>query len=208
MSIQTTFGLSQPVRAYCWEAERRQDQATLSAAAFRSLAIEGELAVYVIDSRPTDVLDWVVEWAPVIELHHYVWDGTPPTSVELVGRNAIHAGLVETAVRSRGTLKDIPSQSMCAVSVDGELVGEEPLAALNAGQGFPGGPVGTFSWLAEQLKAVEATQPEDWQRLQQPDSVVITSSPAGLYPVAAGDEVLVSCCGMEVGCTVVAAAKL
>eukprot|EP01045_Picozoa_sp_COSAG04_P043054 COSAG04_NODE_13918_length_587_cov_0.846311_1_plen_103_part_10 len=34
-SIQTQFGLDQPVRAYLWEGERREDGAALPAAAFR-----------------------------------------------------------------------------------------------------------------------------------------------------------------------------
>ena len=29
------------------------------------------------DASAADALDWEVEWAPVIELHHYVWDGDP-----------------------------------------------------------------------------------------------------------------------------------
>ena len=90
-SIQTQFGLSQPVRAYLWEGERREDGAALPAAAFRNLAIEGELGVWVVDSSAASVLDWEVEWGPVVELHHYVWDGDPPSSVELVSRNAIQA---------------------------------------------------------------------------------------------------------------------
>ena len=90
-SIQTQFGLNQPVRAYLWEGERREDGAALPAAAFRNLAIEGELGVWVVDSSAASVLDWEVEWGPVVELHHYVWDGDPPSSVELVARNAIQA---------------------------------------------------------------------------------------------------------------------
>ena len=198
-TIQATFGLSQPVRAYLWKDEQFDSHAALPASKFRSLGIEGELGVYIVDSTPASVQDWVVEWTPVIELHHYVWDGTPPTSVELVSRNAIHAGVVAAAnSRRRGLLKDIPAESICEVCVNGSTLGAEPLAELNAGESFINGPVGTFSWLAEQLGGSE-----DWGTLTQAGSLVITSSPAGLYPVVSGDHVLVRCCGMEVSCTVV-----
>ena len=60
-----------------------------------------------------------------------------------------------TGARTRGRLRDIPADSLCTVRVNGEVLGSEPLSALNAGEGFPSGPVGTFSWLAEQLQAPE-----------------------------------------------------
>lgn len=209
-TIQTTFGLSQPVHAYLWESERHPHQATLDAASYRELGIEGELGVYIIDSTPADVLDWAIEWGAVVELHHYVWDGSPPTPVELVSRNAIHAGVVESPAgqRQRGTLRDIHAESLCTVCVNGDIVDEEPLSSLNAGEGFPGGPLGTFTWLVEELKAAEANRPEDWARLKQPGAFVITSSPTGLYPVSPGDEVAISCCGTDVACTIAASPKL
>ncbi len=203
-AIQSTFGLSQPVRAYLWQSEQWEDRSALPASDYRSLAIEGELGVYIVDSTSANVQEWVVEWTPVIELHHYTWDGNPPSSVELVSRNAIHGGVVAAAnSRRRGLLKDIPAETSCEVCVNGETVGAELLAELNAGEGFPDGPVGTFSWLAEQLGG----HSEDWETLTQDGSLVITSSPAGLYPVVPGDHVLVRCCGMEVSCTVVDGVK-
>ena len=60
-----------------------------------------------------------------------------------------------------------------------------------------------FGGLAEQLGG----HSEDWETLTQDGSLVITSSPAGLYPVVPGDHVLVRCCGMEVSCTVVDGVK-
>ena len=199
-TIQSMFGLSQPVRAYLWKSEQWQNHGAVPASKFRNLAIEGELGVYIVDSTPADVHEWVVEWTPVIELHHYTWDGIPPSSVELVSRNAIHGGVVAaSSLRRRGLLKEILAESTCEVCVNGKTLGAELLAELNAGEDFPNGPVGTFSWLAEQL----AVHSEDWEVLIQDGSLVITSSPAGLYPVVPGDRVLVRCCGMEVSCTIV-----
>ena len=63
------------MRGYIWEGERRVSGASVDWAAFRNLAIEGEVAVYIVDSSPPDIQDWVVDWAPVIELHHFVFDG-------------------------------------------------------------------------------------------------------------------------------------
>jgi hypothetical protein len=70
-------------------------------------------------------------------------------------------------------------------------VGAEPLSELRAGDDLPAGPQGTFGWLARQLEQGGAASAEDAARLRVRDTVVITSSPAGLYPVAPGDRVTV-----------------
>ena len=42
--------------------------------------------------------------------------------------------------------------------------------------------------------------PEEVQLLQTPGVVILASSPCSLYHVEPGDEVLVTCVGMEVKC--------
>ena len=70
-----------------------------------------------------------------------------PSPIELVCRNAIHAGIVELAPEQRrrivlGSL--LADKVRVDVSIDGERVGEATLAEL------PGGPQGTVRWLAQQ----------------------------------------------------------
>lgn len=210
-AVQEAFGVSQPVRGYIWQGERKNSGVELSYARYRKPAVEGEVAVYVVDSSAPDTLDWVVEWAPVIEMHHFIWDNpTGGTANEIVCRNAIHCGIVETATegRPRGLLRDLPADAVCTVQVNGEVVGAQPLTEL------PGGPQGTVSWLRRQLEAaatsiaqgsnkdevVTAQAAEEARLLQKPGMVILASSPCSLYYVKPGDDVLVKCVGMEVRC--------
>ena len=153
--------------------------------------------MYVVDSSAAEVLDWAVEWAPVIELHHYVFDSPGgATSVELIARNAINCGIVEApaAARGRGTLREVPIDAVCTVKVGGKVVGAQPLSVL------PGGPGGTVSWLKGELEA--QARVGDAAIMRRPGAVLLTSSPAGLYPVAPGMGVEVVCVGGRVCCTV------
>ncbi len=207
-AVQKAFGVSQPVRGYIWEGERSRSGAELSHQRYRKPAVEGELAVYVVDSSAPDTLDWVVEWAPVIEMHHFLWDNPKGgTANEIVCRNAIHCGIVEaeTDGRPRGLLRNLPVDALCTVRVNGEVVGEQPLTEL------PGGPQGTVSWLREQLEAAASTAPDDNETattqaaeevllMQRSGTVILASSPCSLYFVQPSDEVLVTCVGMEVRC--------
>ena len=198
------------MRGYIWRGERSPCGATLTASAYRRPAVEGECAVYVVDSSPPDVLDWIVEWAPVIEMHHFIFDRgggeAPPaggSATEIICRNAIHAGIVEaepSADRPRGRLRDLPAEAVCTVSVNGEVVGAQPLTEL------PGGPQGTVSWLRQRLDEAAAVGGEGSQGaaeadlLRAPGTIILASSPCSLYTVKAGDEVLVTCVGAEVRC--------
>eukprot|EP01043_Picozoa_sp_COSAG02_P073201 COSAG02_NODE_14130_length_1307_cov_0.874172_1_plen_281_part_00 len=208
-AVQKAFGVSQPVRGYIWEGERSHSGAELSHTRYRKPAVEGELAVYVVDSSAPDRLDWVVEWAPVIEMHHFLWDNpTGGTANEIVCRNAIHCGVIEAATegRPRGLLRDLPADAVCTVQVNGEVVGAQPLTEL------PGGPQGTVSWLRQQLAAAASTArgnddegatvqaAEEELLMQKAGAVILASSPCSLYFVQPGDEVLVTCVGMEVRC--------
>lgn len=214
-AVQKAFGVSQPVRGYIWQGQRSQSGAELSHAMYRKPAVEGEVAVYVVDSSAPDVLDWVVEWAPVIEMHHFLWDNPAGgTANEIVCRNAIHCGIVEAATegRPRGLLRNLPA-AVCTVHVNGEVVGAQPLTEL------PGGPQGTVRWLCEQLEAAAASAAavgggggeaiaqqaaEEAQFVRASGTVILASSPCSLYFVKPGDEVLVTCVGMEVRCVMVA----
>jgi hypothetical protein len=175
-----------------------------------------------------------------------VFDGDPRTSVELVCRNAIHAGTVELApdLRRHGRLQDIDLRAHVSITIqhvasgdvgggggsddgDGAAAGAAAAAGGSGGGSgggcggsgdgggdaslkeeahysaalceIPDGPLGTTSWLAREL----STKPNDGVLLRRRGTVVLTSSPAGLYPVRAGDVITVSWCGMTVAASVV-----
>ena len=100
-------------------------------------------------------------------------------------RNAIHAGIVELPSEGREKLRFgdlVGGDVRLSVRIDGVLAGDATLAEL------PGGPQGTVGWLQSHL-----TQPADRTLLRSPGTVLLTGSPAGLYPVGAGSEVRVEC---------------
>eukprot|EP00035_Acanthoeca_spectabilis_P018244 m.385046 g.385046 ORF g.385046 m.385046 type:complete len:418 (+) comp16737_c2_seq7:3335-4588(+) len=191
-AIQSQFGLQEAVRGYIWAEERHPSGTTISTGRFRNLAIEGEIAVY-IEEAVGPVEEWVVLWAPVIELHHFKFDRLPPSSAELISRNAIHGGTVEVGPgsRARGKLSNIDIDETLTITITGETtsVYQTTLREL------PGGPAGTVSWLAAQGQFQDT---HDEQLLRSPNTIILTSSPAGLYPVKAGDTVTVSWGSMQV----------
>lgn len=62
--IQQKLGISHPVRGYLWKSQQHGDQARLPLGSFRSLAIEGELAVTVLTTHgPVDQWQvWLQLW--------------------------------------------------------------------------------------------------------------------------------------------------
>ena len=91
-AIRQKLGINEAVHGDLWDREQLPDGSKLLAGSYRSLGIEGELCVHLVDtSGPVE--NWVVDYEPVIELHHYCFDGIPQErAYELVSRNCIHAG--------------------------------------------------------------------------------------------------------------------
>jgi len=123
---QESNGLSHPVYGRLWSSEQYVSGVTLATSEFANAAIEGELAISLCkDVEPHDASISVIAAAvervfTVIELHNLVLHGGYPTGAELIGNNAIHAGVVCSA----GTRP--PKASACtdlSVALDGRTVG-------------------------------------------------------------------------------------
>ena len=123
---QESNGLSHPVYGRLWSSEQYVSGVTLATSEFANVAIEGELAISLCkDVWPHDASISVIAAAvervfTVIELHNLVLHGGYPAGAELIGNNAIHAGVV----RSAGTRP--PQASTCtdlSVALDGRTVG-------------------------------------------------------------------------------------
>ena len=122
---QESNGLSHPVYGRLWSSEQYVSEVTLATSEFANVAIEGELAISLCKNvEPSDASIPAIAAAvdrvfPVIELHNLVLHGERPTGAELIGNNAIHAGVV----RSAGTRP--PRASACtdlSVVLDGRTV--------------------------------------------------------------------------------------
>ena len=191
--MQAQLGLDRPVFGHVFETECHTSGVVLNPGDFDSLAVEGELAVRIARNIPT--ANWlrshkdeaISSGFAVIELHNYVFRNTPHTAQELIGNNAIHAGVIlppsELPLSSPSALAD----SRIRVSKNGASFG------IADGRALPDGPFGSVVLLAEHLAGFGLTL--------RRGQIVLTGSLLPLYRVSGGDQIEVSCdtCGTVVG---------
>lgn len=137
--MQNQLGLDRPVFGHVFATEVHAPDAVLDPGGFAGLAIEGELAVRIgkdvpdanwIGQHPAEV---IFSAFPVIELHNYIFRNDPHTAQELIGNNAIHAGVVmpcmEPPLTDPALVQDIP----ITVSINGAVLGTSSGRALSGG---------------------------------------------------------------------------
>ncbi len=178
-SVQSQLGLDRPVFGHVFHPELRRSGAVLDCREFDGLAIEGEFAVRLAEDVPD--AEWlrihserVIATAfAVIELHNYVFRYPIHTAQELIGNNALHAGVVlpflEPEVCDSGILLDQPI-SVCRNS---QVLGTA------TGRALKGGPLGSVLWLANHLS--------HFGHHLRRGQIILTGSPLPLYRVARGD---------------------
>ena len=187
--IQVQLELDRPVFGYVFGSEIYNSGVLLDPNEFDGLAIEGELAVRIAADIPD--AEWVRNHPDelisagfaVIELHNYVFRNARHTAQELIGNNAIHAGVV--LPMTEPALND-PSE-LVNTSLQVFLNGT-PLATATGGM-LPGGPFGSLVRLAEHLQVCGRT-------LRRND-LVLTGSPLPLYRVSGGARIEVICSRSE-----------
>lgn len=190
------MGLSESVHGYLWGSEAYRNGAEVD---HRRLGIEGELAVRLTSIDGDDIAGWEVEYEPIIELHAIGMDGPAEDDngrrgLELIGTNCVHKGVVHCGETKRARLGDVPLDARMAVQVGGQQKESVTLAELEV-DGIPG-PVGTIGWLLRTLKMEGHGEDE----LIKKGTVLICSTPGGLYPVPPGTEVRVDFEGMTTTC--------
>lgn len=184
-TMQNQLGLDRPVFGHVWQSELHASGSTLHAKRFDGLAIEGEFAVRLADDVPS--AQWLrrnpqvlAAGFVVIELHNYVFHGSPERrAAELIANNAIHAGVVLPVEET--PLENVEALSSATVRVlrNGGLLGEA------AGSELEGGPMASVVSLAEHL--------ETYGRRLRCGQIVLTGSPLPLWRVAVGDIIEVQC---------------
>ena len=192
-AIRAALGISDSVFGRLWAAEQCANGIQLSAGHFRGLAIEGEIGLTIISTEGPPAA-WVVDYMPVIELHHGVFDCHKDVrAAELIAKNAIHAGVVRADRSVRCALADIPLDLPIVVTVDG-VVREQPVLR-NLQLGTHLGPHGTVTWLTQRLRD------GDYGQLSV-GSFVLAATPGTLIPVEEHADVRVQFGELEVVCTV------
>ena len=196
-TVRATLGIKESVHGYLWRHEQMKSGAVLSESRFRRLGIEGELCVRLISTQGP-VAEWLVDYEPIIELHHFVFDGPPETrAYELIARNALHCGVVHASGRRRCRLGDIPLDRPIVVTIDGHVVEAPVLRDLEL-VGLRG-PVATITWLIERLRAEQ-----NGEQLK-PGNFILTATPGNVIPLEAGSRLDVDFMGLRASCAVVAA---
>lgn len=190
------MGLSESVHGYLWASEAFASGAEVDP---RRLGIEGELAVTLLSTEGDDVAGWEVAYEPIIELHAIGMDGPAEDDngrrgLELIGTNCIHKGVVHCAETKQARLGEVSLDGSMSVEVGGQRQETVTLAEL-AVDGVHG-PVGTISWL---LRTLQSEGMGD-DHLITAGTVLICSTPGGLYPVSPGMEVRVDFEGMTTTC--------
>jgi 2-keto-4-pentenoate hydratase len=183
--MQAQLGLDRPVFGFVFENEIHSSGVVLNPGDFDGLAIEGEFAVRITRDIPDS--DWlqshpqeaISSGFAVIELHNYVFRNTPHNAQELIGNNAIHAGVVLPPSE--------PPLSHPWELLDASIQVSRNAATLGAadGRALPEGPFGSVVRLARHLA--------EFGRHLQRGQIVLTGSPLPLYRVAGGDRIEVSC---------------
>lgn len=183
-TMQQQLGLDRPVFGHVWESEIHPSDVVLNAANFDGLAIEGELAVRLAVDVPD--VDWLKEHLHeaalsafvVIELHNYVFRNAPHTAAELIGNNALHAGVVLPVAEPPLTNASSLMTETVSVYRNGAMLGSATAAALE------GGPLGSVVRVAEHL-ALHG-------RLLRRGQLILTGSTMPLWRVETGDRIEVN----------------
>lgn len=183
-AMQAQLGLDRPVFGHVFATEIHASGAVLNPGDYDGLAIEGEFAARI--ARDIPGADWlqahpgeaISSAFAVMELHNYVFRNTPHNAQELIGNNAIHAGVVVPP--SEPTLTD-PSallDTSIRVSRNGATLG------IAVGRALLEGPLGSLVRLARHL--------ERFGRHLRRGQIILTGSPLPLYRVTGGEEIEVS----------------
>ncbi len=181
-AVRAQIGVDEPLFGRLFDTGCHSAAARVSSASFANLAIEGELAVRLSqDLEGASVTaeqcrEAIGEVFPVIELHHYVLPKFCPTGPWMIASNGLHAGLVLPFQDSRCTRHAQRARSI-EIRKDGVLIGSAEDAESLAR------PVTSLLWLTCRLASFGL-------QLHR-GQLILTGSPLPLYPVAAGNCIVV-----------------
>lgn len=195
--IRVALGMKDSIHGYLWDSEQYRNNAVLYDSQFRRLGIEGELGVWLLSTEGPPS-QWLVEYEPIIELHHFTFDDKPDyRAFELVARNGIHAGVVHGNGRKRCRLIDIPLTEPLTVSIDG-CVRETPILR-NLVLADLCGPLATIKWLSQQLSREAKGEKLGVGHL------ILTATPGNIIPLNVSSNVEVKYMGLHARCSVASA---
>jgi 2-keto-4-pentenoate hydratase len=172
------FGMEGPIRGCLFESEIREHAHTVISHDFANLAIEGEMAARIgADGAVAAVF-------PVIELHHFVFRRARKTLPELVANNGLNGGFVLPHPDWLLSQEYIERRGELSVWINDRLIASGELWPM------PGGVHASLGWLREHLAKAG--------RALLPGQIILAGTALDLYPVQAGDRIVV-CVDNKVG---------
>ena len=190
-TIQQELGIYQPIFGRLYSSQRWLSGTALPLSQFDGLAIEGELAVNLkhpiseLQNQCLEPYELIQSVFPVIELHHFLFD-KPPTAVDMVAFNAIHAGFIHPEEIS--DFNHFPDE--ISIKIDGEVTACVT-GVVNQQIVFK-----SLRWLAATL--------EHHNLPVHADQVILCGSAAPLLPLQRGGHIEVTTdTGVTVECNVV-----
>lgn len=149
-SIRRQFGLTEPIHARLFYPHTRESKDDIDWTDFAHCAIEPEMVLRIgkdlsgEDLSDDQLVDGIEFVSPGIELHHFKFWRTPPTTQELLCSGGIHAGLIIGTAKADP--KDLSFQrERFSVFKDGN-----PVTAAAASE-IMGGPLHSLRWLVKSL---------------------------------------------------------
>lgn len=175
-AIRAQFGLTEPIFGRLFAPHTRPSNGTVDWSGFANCAIEPEMVIEIgddlsggdlSDERLVDAIDRV---RPGVELHHFKFWRTPPTTQELICSGGIHAGLL--IGEGQANPRDLTfHDEMFSVFRNGRRV------ASARAEEIMGGPLHSLRWLVRAL--------DDQGLVLSKGSLVIPGSPVELVAVDA-----------------------
>lgn len=149
-AIRSQFGLQEPISGRLFSPHIYEEGVQLDWGDYVHCAIEPEMVLKIgrdlkdeglSDAQLIDAIDYV---SPGIEIHHFKFWFSPPSSQELICSGGIHAGLVI------GNAKISPKElffknELFRVYKDGDLINKAPASEIM------GGPLKSLRWLVNFL---------------------------------------------------------
>ena len=188
--IQEQLGVSEPIFGRIFDTGCFRSGVRLSYARYANLAVEGEMALQLskdlAGSSPTEAecLGAIAAVFPVIELHHYVLHEGRSPGPELIASNGMHAGFVLAEESPRSGPSDLVHS--LSIRINGVRVGAVE------GSGTFASASESLRWLAGRLAGIGLGLCEG--------QIILTGSPMPLFPVSAGNKIVVEATPLGKSC--------
>ena len=144
---QKTMGFTQPACGYLWKSELHESGVTLNKKDYTNPAMEAEFGIILNRDINPELVSFdyiqqsIKEIYPLIEIHNLIFHGDEPYGAELLGNNAIHAGVV------LGSETKLPSDK---IETDLKLIYDQEVMDTWNNKIWPADMLSELNWLIKE----------------------------------------------------------